>query len=116
MPSASRQGEWNEAPEGTVLTREGEPVRQPSFLVSGGARVEVGGQTVAQLDPPALVGEMSVVMKQPASGCAVAVESPRRTAGDAMNIDGRVVVIAIIDRLVPGHQLEVNGKDSALRR
>lgn len=71
------KGEWKDAPEGTVLTEEGEPVRQLIFLVSGGARVEVGGKTVAQLDPPALVGEMSVVMKQPASATVTVTEPSR---------------------------------------
>ncbi|MDZ7842392.1 MAG: cyclic nucleotide-binding domain-containing protein [Gammaproteobacteria bacterium] len=82
------KGEWKDAPEGTVLTEEGEPVRSLSFLVSGGARVEVGGKTVAQLDPPALVGEMSVVMKQPASATVTVTEPSRLLCIDVGVLDG----------------------------
>lgn len=81
------KGEWKEATEGTVLTTEGEPVRQLSFLVSGGARVEVDGKTVAQLDPPALVGEMSVVMKQPASATVTVTEPSRLLCIDVGVLD-----------------------------
>lgn len=70
-------GFWKDEPAGTVLTGEGEAVRQLYFLVSGGADVNVSGNSVAHLDPPALVGEMAVVMKLPASA-TVTLTGPSR--------------------------------------
>src|SRR4029077_294357 len=48
-------------PQGTVLTREGDPGREAMLIASGTARVERDGHNVATLGPGELFGELALL-------------------------------------------------------
>ncbi len=60
-------GQWREGSAGHVLTTEGDPVRALFYIASGEVDVRVRGQTVAQVGPGALIGEMACLDEGPAS-------------------------------------------------
>ena len=59
------EGTWRNAPAGTLLTREGEPVPALVFIHSGRAAITVAGREVATCEAGTLVGEFGA-----ASGCS----------------------------------------------
>ncbi len=65
---------------GTMLTTEGEPVRDLIFVVEGVARIEKGGRMVGVCGPGDFVGEMSFVTGAPASATAVSARPMRYLA------------------------------------
>lgn len=67
-----RVGSWRDLPIGTCLTSENEPVPELLVVGSGVARVLVGGNEVALLQPGALIGEMSMVMQTNATATVIA--------------------------------------------
>lgn len=81
------EGAWQDYPEGTVVTEQDKPVRALCFMVSGSAEVYVSGRNVARLSPPALIGEMSVVMHQPASATVTMSEPGRLWCIDVGALD-----------------------------
>jgi len=69
-----RTGHWRDLPDGTELTREGEPVLDLMVIGSGTAEVLVGGHRVAELHAGSFIGEMSLLTRGNASATV-------RTAG-----------------------------------
>ncbi|MCE9521249.1 MAG: cyclic nucleotide-binding domain-containing protein [Alphaproteobacteria bacterium] len=70
-------GTWRLLEHGTILTREGEPVRELALICNGQAAVETHGNVVAHLRGGAFVGEMAFVSGNPASA-TVTVEHTMR--------------------------------------
>jgi len=60
-------GSWKNFEPETVLTREGQPVRELTFLCAGEADVEVAGEVVARIAGGSFVGEMAFATGHPAS-------------------------------------------------
>lgn len=60
-------GRWENLPEGTILTREGERPDFLCFLSEGVARVEIDSQLVAEVGPGHFIGEMSLLDENRAS-------------------------------------------------
>lgn len=58
-----RIGNWRDVDADTRLAAEGRPVPDVMVLVSGAAKVEIGGKLVALLQPGNFVGEMSFLTK-----------------------------------------------------
>lgn len=72
-----RKGAWRDLAPGTVLTREGQTVRELSLLCGGHAVVHVGGTVVARLGPGDFIGEISFLSGDPA--CATVItDAPSR--------------------------------------
>ena len=72
-----RGGQWRDVPEGTVLTREAEPVSHLYAFAGGRAEVTVGGMPVAMISPGGIVGEMSFLEGAAASATVTATEPVR---------------------------------------
>lgn len=70
-------GSWVDKLPGTVLTREGKQVKRLAYLVRGAAQVSVSGKNISRLEPGALIGELSMVMKAPASATVTVIEPSR---------------------------------------
>lgn len=64
-------GRWEQAPEGTVLTRQGEKVRDLVYIASGAVDIVVGGSRVSQCHAGNFIGEMSILGDEPASATTV---------------------------------------------
>ncbi|MEJ6388129.1 Crp/Fnr family transcriptional regulator [Gymnodinialimonas ulvae] len=56
-----RLGRWQTVSPGTVLTRQGQPVRELIYLGSGQARVSAHGATMTHLGTGALIGEVTIM-------------------------------------------------------
>lgn len=54
-------GRWQTVSSGTVLTRQGTPVRELVYVGHGTADVRAHGATVATIGPTALIGEMTIM-------------------------------------------------------
>ncbi len=54
-------GHWQSVSAGTILTRQGAPVRELVYIADGSAEVRAHGATMAELGPGALIGEMTVM-------------------------------------------------------
>jgi CRP-like cAMP-binding protein len=67
-----RIGRWLEAAPGTVLSREGEVVRNLVFLLSGEVDITVGEEKVGHCGPGCFVGEISASTGGPATATAIA--------------------------------------------
>lgn len=63
-------GVWSDEPAGTILTREGQPVVKLTYLASGEARISLADVEVASCPAGALVGEVTVLTGDPATGTA----------------------------------------------
>jgi len=72
-----RAGSWRMVPEGSVLTRLGEPVGQLYLLSSGAAHVHVDGTHVATIVAGGIVGEMSFLSGRPATATVVVADAAR---------------------------------------
>jgi len=59
-------------PQGTVLTREGDPGREAMLIADGTARVERDGTNVATLGPGELFGELSLLTGAPRNATIIA--------------------------------------------
>jgi hypothetical protein len=70
-------GRWRDVDDGTVLTRENQPVEEIVLIAEGGAEVEVGGRLVATLQSGSFCGEMSFLTKENASATVVTTGSCR---------------------------------------
>ena len=70
-------GAWRDLAPGTVLTHEGQEVKELVLICEGHATVDVHGKIVAQLHSGAFVGEMAFVSGKPASATVI-VEQPTR--------------------------------------
>ncbi len=68
----ARIAEVRELPEGTVLTRAGEPGEEFFLIVDGSARVEVPGGRTGRLAPGDFFGEMSLLDGGPRSATVTA--------------------------------------------
>jgi hypothetical protein len=75
-PSEARRllkaGRWLEAAAGTVLSREGEVVRDLVFLVAGEVDITVAGQPVGHCGAGSFVGEISASTGGPATATSLA--------------------------------------------
>ncbi len=75
-PSQARRllkaGRWAEAAAGTVLSREGEVVRDLVFVVAGEVDIKVGEQTIGHCGAGSFVGEISASTGGPATATSVA--------------------------------------------
>ncbi len=75
-PSQARRlikaGRWLEADAGTVLSREGEVVRDLIFVVAGEVDIVVGDQSIGHCGAGSFVGEISASTGGPATATSVA--------------------------------------------
>lgn len=76
-------GKWLEAPPGTILAVEGQPVEQLAFIVAGAVDIRVANRNVAEVGPNGFIGEISVSTGGPATATAVARTPVRYLAFDA---------------------------------
>jgi len=72
-----RLGRFVDAPEGEVLTTQGEPVREVAMVLSGVCHIERGTKHVASVTMGALVGEMTLASGAPATA-TVRTATPSR--------------------------------------
>lgn len=72
-----RMGRFEDAAPGLPLAQEGAPLTDLTLLLSGHARVERGGQTVATVRAGGLVGEMTYATGAAATA-SVTVDAPSR--------------------------------------
>jgi CRP-like cAMP-binding protein len=77
-----RGGAWVDAPPGTDLTVEGEPVGQLVYLARGAASVRVGRHVVGACGPDSFIGELTCFSGDPASA-TVRLDAPSRYFGIA---------------------------------
>jgi CRP-like cAMP-binding protein len=54
-------GRWQTVSAGTILTRQGAPVHELVYIADGSAEVRAHGAVVAELNPGALIGEMTIM-------------------------------------------------------
>ena len=71
------RGRWEDLAPGTVLTREGEPVAQLTYIATGAASVSHGGVEVATVPEGLFVGELGILSRAPATA-TVTVTAPTR--------------------------------------
>jgi CRP-like cAMP-binding protein len=71
------KGRWQDLAPGTVLTREGKPVAQLTYIAAGAASVSHGGMEVATIPEGLFVGELGVLSRAPATA-TVTVTAPTR--------------------------------------
>ena len=75
-PSQARRllkvGRWLEAAAGTVLSREGEVVRDLVFVVAGEVDIKIGEQRVGHCGAGSFVGEISASTGGPATATSIA--------------------------------------------
>jgi CRP-like cAMP-binding protein len=57
---------------GTVLVKEGDRGREAMVITSGSAVVQRGGRTVDEISPGDVVGEMSLLTRQPRNATVIA--------------------------------------------
>ena len=67
-----RSGYWHEAPAGSSLTVQGQPVSALLYVSQGDVRIEAGGRAVASCSTGDFIGEMTWQTGKPATGTAVA--------------------------------------------
>ena len=72
-----RAGSWVDCATGKTLTVQDAPVTQLSYLHTGSADIEIGGQVIAQVGPGGFIGEMGCMTSAPASA-TVRVNAPAR--------------------------------------
>lgn len=70
-------GAWTEGAPGVELTTEGAPASQLVYIVRGKADVIVDGRAVASVGPGSLIGELTVLNREPATA-TVRVAEPAR--------------------------------------
>ncbi len=73
-------GFWIDGSAGTILTTEGEPVRNLVYLTEGEARVSHDDHVVAVCQPGSFVGEMTVMTGEPATGTVMLTKPSRYLA------------------------------------
>jgi CRP-like cAMP-binding protein len=79
-------GAWKNIDPGTVLTRQGEQVKELVLLCNGNAIVKVDDTIVAQLSDGAFVGEMAFVTGNPASATVVVGQPTRAFVFDMIKL------------------------------
>lgn len=82
-----QNGEWMDAQAGHRLTEADSPVRQLSYIATGGADVVIGGKTIAAVGSGGFIGEMACLAQGPASA-TVEINAPSRLfciSSDALN-------------------------------
>lgn len=72
-----RTGTWISAPEGTELTRQGEPVVRIVFISEGAASVTIDQTIVAYCKRGDFIGEMAFVSGKPATATVVTISAAR---------------------------------------
>jgi CRP-like cAMP-binding protein len=70
-------GAWKDVQAETELTTGGSDVTHLYFLLSGAARVTVGGNQVAEIAPSSLIGEMACLTGMPASATVITTRPSR---------------------------------------
>ena len=79
-------GQWRNAPAGTVLTTQGEPVSDLYYLSKGAAKAEINGDVVTQLGPGSFVGELVCLTGEPAVGTVTLTEDSRFFSIESSNL------------------------------
>jgi CRP-like cAMP-binding protein len=77
------KGRWEDLAPGAILTREGEPVAQLTYIASGAASVTHGGVEVAAIPAGLFVGELGVLSRAPATATVTVTAPTRALAIDA---------------------------------
>jgi CRP-like cAMP-binding protein len=72
-----RTAEWRSVETGEVLTVEGDPVKELTFICEGRSEVTVRGQVVAHVAGGAFVGDVSFTTGVPATATVV-IDEPSR--------------------------------------
>ena len=81
-----KYGRWMDAAPGTVLIRQGKPVADLVFIVSGLVDIDVDDRRVGHCGPGSLIGEIGVSTGGPASATAVVAEPVRFIAFEARGL------------------------------
>ena len=80
-PMLARQfisiGAWQDVPEGSELTRQGQPVEKLSYVAAGTIDVVVHDHTIAQCETGDFIGELGILSGKPATATTVATSSVR---------------------------------------
>lgn len=79
-------GDWRNAPAGTVLTQQGEPVSHLYYLSTGGAVATRNDQFLTDLGPKSFVGEFVCLSGEPAVGTVTLTEDSRLFCIESSNL------------------------------
>lgn len=79
-------GEWRNAPAGTVLTKQGEPVSHLYYLSKGDATATRNDALIAQLGPKSFVGEFVCLTGEPAVATVTLTEDARLFCIESSNL------------------------------
>ena len=74
-------------PEGSELTRQGDPGNELFLLLDGVVRVDVDGQALAELGPGAVIGERAILENQTRTSTVTAVTPIRVAVAEKSRID-----------------------------
>jgi CRP-like cAMP-binding protein len=81
-----RTGAWKTLDSGHILTREGEPVTDLTFICDGQTEVRVRDQTIAHVGPGNFIGDVSFAMGSPATATVLAEGEVRVLAFDQVRL------------------------------
>jgi len=83
-----KAGQWRDVAAGTVLTRQGEIVRELCFIARGMVDIMVDGRKVAAIASGGLLGELGLSTGEPATATAVCAAPVRYLAFEAERLYG----------------------------
>ncbi|MDE2385973.1 MAG: cyclic nucleotide-binding domain-containing protein [Alphaproteobacteria bacterium] len=104
-----RAADWKTFAPGDLITRQDAPVDALYFILSGRAKVEVDGHTVAHLDNGAFIGEIAYLTGNPATARVTVEEPARMLAFSRM----RMAKVTASDKQINGILFQVLGRDLA---
>jgi Cyclic nucleotide-binding domain len=104
-----RAADWRTFAAGDVVTRQDAPVDALYFILSGRAKVEVDGQTLAYLENGSFIGEIAYLTGNLATAKVTTEESSRLLAFSRM----RMAKVTAGDKQISGILYQVLGRDLA---
>ena len=104
-----RAADWRDVAAGDIITRQDAPVEALYFMLSGRARVEVDGKSLAQLEVGAFIGEIAYLTGNAATARVVIEEAGRLLAFSRV----RVARVTAGDKQIAGILYQMLGRDLA---
>jgi CRP-like cAMP-binding protein len=104
-----RAADWRDFAVADIVTRQDAPVDALYFILSGRARVEVDGHTVAHLESGAFIGEIAYLTGNAATA-RVTIEEPARLLAFSRM---RMAKVTAGDKQISGILYQVLGRDLA---